>query len=349
MAQNGEAILGSLYVYAPNKGAPIFFIIVFAISAITHLWQCYRYKSWRTMGLHPLCAFLFALGYAIREYGADNYMFDPNNKTPLIMFILSQICILICPPFLELANYHLLGRVFYYVPYAAPLPPSRVTSFFGGLMVVIEGLNAAGASLTSNANAKEATKKAGHNLILVALALQILVILVFAFLSITFHRRCIKSRFPMQARAVRSTLITLYMSMTLIFVRCLYRLVENATGTTSVDLRNIEALRRLSPLLRYEVFFYIFEASLMLVNSALWNVRHPGRYLPQDHHIYLAQDGTEVEADEEPSDRRPFVLNMANTLFCGMLFRDKKTGPHAQFQELDDHLHVNGHKRPTLA
>lgn len=33
-------VLGSLYVYAPNKGAPIFFTIAYATSALFHLWQC---------------------------------------------------------------------------------------------------------------------------------------------------------------------------------------------------------------------------------------------------------------------------------------------------------------------
>jgi hypothetical protein len=30
----------------------------------------------------------------------------------------------------------------------------------------------------------------------------------------------------------------------------------------------------------------------MLTNSLLWNVRHPRHYLPEDYHVYLAQDGT---------------------------------------------------------
>lgn len=53
------------------------------------------------------------------------------------------------------------------------------------------------------------------------------------------------------------------------------------------------------PLLRYEVFFYVFEASLILLNSALWNVYHAGRYLPRDKVIVLSQDGrTERIVDE---------------------------------------------------
>lgn len=214
-------------------------------------------------------------------------------------------------------------------------------------MAVIEGLNAAGVSLSANANAREASKNTGHILILIALVLQVLVILVFAYLSIAFHRRCIKARVRMQTKAVRSTLITLYVSMILIFVRCVYRLVENATGTTSVDLDNMEALEELSPILRYEVYFYIFEASLMLLNSALWNIRHPGPYLPQDHHIYLAQDGTEVKRERSASDRRPFLLNMLNTLLCGLLFREKTLAPHPQFHELVEGRRIDGQGRPT--
>lgn len=252
-----------------------------------------------------------------------------------------------CSPFLELANYHVLGRVFHYVPHAAPLSPSRVTSFFGGLMAIIEGLNAAGVSLSANANATEASKNTGHILVLIALVLQVLVIMVFAYLSISFHRRCIIARFPMQTKAVKSTLTTLYMSMILIFVRCVYRLVENATGTTSVDIDDIEALEDLSPILRYEVYFYIFEASLMLVNSVLWNIRHPGPYLPQDHHIYLAQDGTEVKGEKSASDERPFLLNMVNILFCGLLFRDKKLATQSQSHELVEERHINGHSSST--
>lgn len=214
-------------------------------------------------------------------------------------------------------------------------------------MTVIEGLNAAGVSLSANANATDASKNAGHILVLVALVLQVLVIIVFAYLSISFHRRCIQARHPMQTKAVKSTLITLYMSMVLIFVRCVYRLVENATGTTSVDLDDIEALEDLSPILRYEVYFYIFEASLMLVNSALWNVRHPGPYLPQDHHIYLAQDGTEVKGEKSESDRRSFLLNLVNTLFCGMLFRDKEAAPQSESHELIEERHINGRSSST--
>jgi len=76
---------------------------------------------------------------------------------------------------------------------------------------------------------------------------------------------------------------------------------------------------KLSPVLRNESYFYAFEASLMLINSVLWNVRQPGPYLPGDTHIYLAQDGTEVKGGDGSEDR-PLLLNIANTLMFGFLY-----------------------------
>ncbi|KAL5122049.1 Lipid-translocating exporter-like protein rta1 [Pleosporales sp. CAS-2024a] len=345
MVGNDVPILGSLYVYAPNKIAPIVFTAGFALSAAIHTWQCFRYKAWKLIWLQPACAALFTLGYALREYGAYNYMYSRENKAPLALFIVSQICIYLGPPLLELGNYHILGRVFHYVPYAAPFSPSRVTAFFGGLMAIIEGLSGAGVSLTANAKAKESTKKMGHNLLLVALGLQVCVIFLFVYLSVAFHRRCIKARVPAQSKAVKSTLMTLYLSMALIFIRCVFRLVEMATSSTSVDITSMERLMKLSPILRNEAYFLAFESSLMLINSYLWNVRHPGAHLPGDTHIYLAQDGSEVEGEGDGSEDRPLLLNMANTLMFGLLYRDDKDKVHHPDQELHEVPHSNGNAR----
>jgi hypothetical protein len=110
---NISKVPGSLFVYAPNKGAPIFFAVAFAASAVGHIWQCLlvhcssliqklymlsqsisQYKSFKLIGLHPLCAVLFTAGYALREYGAFNYLYSSRN---LLIYIMSQVFIYICP------------------------------------------------------------------------------------------------------------------------------------------------------------------------------------------------------------------------------------------------------------
>ncbi|KAK3290835.1 uncharacterized protein B0H64DRAFT_410772 [Chaetomium fimeti] len=329
MASPGEPVLWSLYVYAPNQGAPIFFAIAYGISAVFHMWQCVRYKAWKLMWLHSLCAVLFTVGYALREWGSFNYLFSRTDNTPLIMFILSQVFIYVCPPLLELSNYHVLGRVFYYVPYCAPLPPNRVLATFGGLMAVVEALNAVGVSLVANPSSD--SQSLGKDLTIAAVAIQVIVIVIFVVMAGMFHYRFTRAR--LNSKAVKTTLFVLYASMALIFARCVFRLVEH-TGNTKMDLDDIEVLRRLTPLMRFETYFYVFEASLMLLNSWLWNLWHPGRFLPRDLHIYLAEDGTVVTGDKY-EDSRPLLAKTAHVLTFGILFRDKTKGAHGM-QELDD-------------
>jgi hypothetical protein len=187
-------------------------------------------------------------------------------------------------------------------------------------MLLVELLNALGASLAVNASASAAQQTTGGNLIIAAISLQLVVILIFICLAGTFHRRCAKA--DLGSSPVRTLLLVLYSSMTLIFLRCIYRLVEHV-GPTEKDISDIEALRRLNPLFRYEAFFYVFEATLMLINSALWNVWNPGRLLPKDYHVYLSADGTE-RVGEKIVDARPGWAKFAHVLTFGVFFRRAK-------------------------
>ncbi|KAL9623615.1 MAG: hypothetical protein Q9160_002071 [Pyrenula sp. 1 TL-2023] len=278
----------------------------------------HHYKSFKLIGLYPLCAVFFTAGYALRELSAFNYLYSPRK---LIIYILSQVLIYICPPLLELANYHILGRILSYVPYLSPLPPNRVLSTFGALMALVETLNALGVSLSSNPSASHTQQVTGGHLTLAALAIQLIVIFIFIALAATFHLRCVKA--DIRARAVSTPLVILYVSMALILVRCIYRLVEH-TGNTTVRLSDPASLTSLSPLLRYEWYFYVFEASLMLINSVLWNVWHPGRYLPKNHCVHLARDGRTEVGGEDEVDKRPLLAKVGSVLTFGVLFGAKK-------------------------
>lgn len=238
-------------------------------------------------------------------------------------------------PLLELANYHVLGRVLYYVPHFAPLPPNRVLSTFGLVMMIVETLNALGVSLSSNTSSSQSQQDLGSNLTLASLALQFALIFTFLILAAIFHRRCAKANIcPKYSRSITTQLIVLYVSMTLILVRCVYRLVEHL-GITALDLDSIEKARALSPILRYEYYFYIFEASLMLINSVIWNIWNPGRFLPRSYKIHLAKDGSTEVVEEEDMDRRPLIAKVGHVLTAGVFFGKKKGNQHSR--ELDDY------------
>lgn len=220
-------------------------------------------------------------------------------------------------PLLELANYHVLGRILYYVPYLSPLPPGRVLSTFGGLMAVVELLNSLGIALSSNRSSGRTQQELGSQLTIAALSIQLVVIVIFVAIAGIFHWRCAKAN--IHGRPITTPLITLYTSMSLILIRCIYRLIEHL-GNATVHIDDPESLKELSPILRYEWYFYVFEATLMLANSVLWNVWNPGRYLPNNRRIYLAQDGvTELEAKVATPGNPLLAL-----LTLGVFFREKQ-------------------------
>lgn len=115
---------GSLYVYAPNNVAPVFFAVAlpslqWAISGSVSKWTIVptipkpapltpttsRYKCFKLIGLHPICAVLFAAGYALREYGAFSYLYlGVEGTSTLLTFIMSQVFIYICPWVIHLSE-----------------------------------------------------------------------------------------------------------------------------------------------------------------------------------------------------------------------------------------------------
>ncbi|ETN44516.1 uncharacterized protein HMPREF1541_10186 [Cyphellophora europaea CBS 101466] len=279
------------------------------------------------MWLQPACAVLFTLGYSLRLYGAYNYLYTENFTRNLIVYIMSQVFIYTPPPLLELSNYHILGRTLHYIPYLSPLPPTRVLSTFGALLALVEALNGLGVALAANPSSSSSQQHLGGTLIIAAIALQIGALLAFCVLAGWFQRRCVRAGLwrVEQARPVRVALGALYGSTALLFVRGVYRLVEHL-GDTAKDLGDVESLRRLSPILRYEWFLYVFEATVMLLNSGLWNVWNPGRYLPVDVHVYLARDGNVVVGSKGKQDERTWWMKGASVLTFGVLYRHK-AGP----------------------
>ncbi|KAK5129267.1 hypothetical protein LTR08_003646 [Meristemomyces frigidus] len=287
MSEDGQRAPGSFYYYAPNQGAPVFFAVAFAASGIFHTWQCIHYKCSNVVSLHPIVCLTFAIGFAMREYGA----FQDDN---LGAFIGSTVLIYASPPLLELANYHVLGRITAYIPYCAPMPPNRVLATFGILSMLVESLSGIGVPWIANSQATEQLQKAGHALVKASLLLQIVVVSASIPLAVVFQRRCAQMESPEHARRIKGPLTTIYLSTALILVRCIYRTVEYFIVSGNADDDNASIIQR------YECFFYIFEATLMLSNEIWWNVRYPMRDLPRSKVIYLARDGMSEAKRESP-------------------------------------------------
>ena len=216
------------------------------------------------------------------------------------------------------------------------MPANRVLATFGVLMAFVEVLNALGVALASNANGGSSTIALGAHLTVAAVSIQLIVILIFVALAGTFWSRIRKA--SLSAPNVSTMVFTLYASMALICIRSIYRLVEH-TGPSDIDISDIDALRALSPLYRYEAFFYVFEAGVMLANSALWNIWNPGRFFPRNHSFHLTREGFEVEGRRDP-DTRSVLIKTLNILTFGLMFQRKRTN-YAN-QELTEHQSQDG-------
>lgn len=264
-------------------------------------------------------------GYLHRESGFYLYLpvsFLTTDRSRTILFFPFQrfiLCVFLhwldssCftgRPLLELANYHILSRIFYYVPSESPIPPSRVLTIFGPIMMIVETLNSLGVAFTSNPTSSQA--QAGKILVLAAIGIQICLIITFFCFAGIFHWRC--GRNGIRTKALPALPIVMYVSMFLIFIRSVYRMVEHA-GNSDLNIYEIDALRSLSPLLRNEWYFFVFEGATMLANSLLWNVWHPSRYLPQTKNIFLAEDGVTEMMWEETTGNQP---TLAKTVHEGM-------------------------------
>ncbi|KAH7376593.1 hypothetical protein B0T11DRAFT_272648 [Plectosphaerella cucumerina] len=307
---NGEWVEDSYWFYAPNHGAAIFFTLAFLCTTVVHFWQCYHYKFAKVTGLFVLCGLLFVGGFALRAYGSWHY----DNLDVMI----ASICLVYAsPPLLELANYHILGRLLYYVPYHSPLHPGRVLSTFAFLSFIVEGLNGWGASYTANLSLPGASRATGHALMKASLIIQIAVILFFLAITAVFHRRCASAGLA-RAKGVRGPLITLYASVALLLVRTIYRIVEHF-GLAGIDWWNMDAAA-ISPVIRYEWFFYVFESAFMLVNMVMWNIRHPRRYLPADYHVFLERDGVTETRGKGFEDTRPMWATIVDPFNIGGMF-----------------------------
>jgi prepilin signal peptidase PulO-like enzyme (type II secretory pathway) len=251
-------------------------------------------------------------GFAVRLAGA----YDTGN---LAYLIASTVLIMSGPPVYALINYFILSRILYYIPYLAPLHPGRVATTFIGLDGGCEILIGQGAWRMVNSDSTDAQRQLGSNLVTASLCLQAVLFGAFGLLAVSFHRRANKA--GVLKNDLKVVLYVMYVSATIVTIRCIYRLVEYLEGWESSLYQN-------------EIYFWIFEAVIMFINTALLNIWHPGKRLPPSNSTFLSRDGVTERKGPGWGDDRPWVLTVFDPFDLWGLFKgkDKKT----QFWDMSD-------------
>lgn len=192
-------------------------------------------------------------------------------------------------------NYLVLSRVLFYVPYLSPIHPGRVLTTFLAADSLCEILIGQGASRMVNTQLSATQRQVGEDLVKAALILQACLFMCFVVLAAVFMLRA--RRAGVLKKNLRTVLTVMYISCTIITARCIYRIAEFFEGYTG-------------HVYTHEVFFWVFEASIMFVNTAMLNIWHPGRYLPLSNKVFLAKDGVTEMRGPGWTDKRPFSVTL---------------------------------------
>lgn len=130
--------------------------------------------------------------------------------------------------------------------------------------------------------------KLGEHVIVAGLGIQVVFFALFCIAAAVFHYRIAK--YP----TIRSQTVSvpwvkylwiLYFVSTLILVRSVFRIAEYVMGGDGY-------------LLRHEIFLYIFDATLMFLSMAIFNLFHPSRII--NKHSKALEGG--VHPDTELGD-----------------------------------------------
>lgn len=131
-------------------------------------------------------------------------------------------------------------------------------------------------------------QKTGQNIIIFGLAVQLYFFAFFITVLHVFHRRINKNPTKKSLSVTtpwKRLILVLYIASGLIMVRSIFRIVEYITGSNG-------------PLQSTEIYIYVFDAALMCITTALFNVFHPGR-------VILPSKGPEIFDNYDDSTSIP--------------------------------------------
>ncbi|KAJ5885024.1 hypothetical protein N7495_009534 [Penicillium taxi] len=233
-----KALYMGTYNYIPSIPAAAVFIAIFIITTITHFWQVTRTRTW------------FFIPFAIGGISCN-----------LLKSVSEAVLILVAPSLFAASIYMELGRIM--LATGGERYSIIRRSWLTKIFVVGDAFSflvqAAGASML----VKVSTANNGGNIIKIGLIIQIVFFALFVVTSIIFHVRMNRNGASYQHFfPLRKHQLVLYFGSGLIFVRCIFRLIEYEAGDGST-------------LLQHEYYSYIFDAALMVLVMMTFSLVYP--------------------------------------------------------------------------
>lgn len=268
-----------IYGYVPSFALCILAIILFTLSAVLHLVEALRHRTYYFLPLTFACL-LETLGYVFRALSARQ---DPYN---IIDFIVQYFCIVTAPVFISASIYVCLSRLITWADrhgFSAPhrgsekkrglrrwLHPKGILWGFVTCDVISTVIQVAGAALIGSKESKHTSATVPNNILLAGLAFQTFAFTIFLVLLATFRFSLARARNNNMhdvARTKDAFLVALAVASLLIYLRTIFRLAETSQGVFGY-------------LSRHEGFFGGLEFAPVVVAVGVLAGWHPGRWIP---------------------------------------------------------------------
>lgn len=312
---SNEAPPWSLYSYHPSLGAPIFFAIAVSIIGLYQAFTSFFQTRWHKFGfMMTWGSTVFAAGFIMRAISVQ-------HTQNINLYIAQFVLVIAGPPILAGAEYFVLGRLFAYLPYHAPLNPHRVLSTFIILGAAVESLTGSGAANSAGTHRTPSQRNAGLSCLKAALILQAIIEVCFLALLGVLIYRCKKHQYSSGRSGLPSNVarVSLVLAITsvMMLARCIYRAVEGFLATACpIDKPNCASVEHT------EVYLWVFEAANILVFLFLLALPYfnPGKNLPGNTSIFLdVDDGATHRVGPDWKDPRPWFITVIDPFGIGFL------------------------------
>ncbi|KAL3482889.1 RTA1 like protein-domain-containing protein [Aspergillus germanicus] len=244
------------YPYEPNSAGAIIAMLCFGGSAIAHLWQMVRTRTWFFTAF-LIGAFMMTLGYIFRLISA-------RKPDSLVAYICQSMFIILPPSLYAATIYMIYGRIVVCTgkPHLSIVGPAKVTKIFvtGDVSAFLLQL-AGGGMQTINS-----MRNMGQKILVVGLVVQLIFFAFFLVVSGTFQMRLRRAGVNLVDAQWRRLLHILFLVSSLVIARCVFRIIEYVQGTDGY-------------LYSHEIYMYIFDTIPMFFVQAVFHFYHPGKTL----------------------------------------------------------------------
>ncbi|KAL8822856.1 MAG: hypothetical protein Q9191_006419 [Dirinaria sp. TL-2023a] len=252
-----------LWNFCPNIGAAYFYAILFLLTTLGHIGQGILYRkpySWVicTSGLLQFVAYVFRI-------------ISINHPDSVAMYGTWFVLILVAPLWTNAYVYMVFGRMVYnYTSDArvAGIKAWRFGLYFVLLDIVAFLVQLFGAASASGDHIPKSQVLRGLHIYMVGVGIQQVFILGFCFLAFRFHRKLLNQPNSNSVHIIRAKtlLYVLYLVLTLITIRIIFRLAEYSSGLDS-SIPN------------HEAYQYVLDSTPMFIALLAFNLVHPGRVM----------------------------------------------------------------------